>query len=225
MKEVEIWKDVVGHEGLYQISSFGRVKSFYSKDYNGRILKLKNNGNGYMTVCLCKNKIHKTTLVHRLVAFAFLELIDHKKHVDHIDGNKANNKVSNLRWCSPRENSCFYFEKLGKELPIGVHIDEDNKKVASITINGIKEYIGRFETVEEASLAYNDILQNGVKNIDQYRKRKRVRKFGNIKHIKKTNKFVATYRMNKKSVHVGTFKTEDEADNALNNLHKKLKGD
>ena len=104
----EIWKDIVGYEGLYQVSNLGRVRSYYAK--NGRlsddtkILSGKRDKDGYIEVRLCKNGIVTYMRVHRIVASTFLKW-DVTFQVNHIDGNKANNRVDNLEFVTPRENS------------------------------------------------------------------------------------------------------------------------
>lgn len=108
----EEWKDVVGYEGYYQVSNYGRVKSIQrsvwnGKGYfinNGKILKQAKNKKGYPIVYLSKNAKQKTITVHRLVALAFISNPQNKPQVNHIDGNKKNNNVSNLEWCSNQEN-------------------------------------------------------------------------------------------------------------------------
>lgn len=104
----EIWKDICGYEGLYQVSTLGRVKSL--SKYSGCVFRndfIKKTGvksNGYEVVCLSKNGIKKTYCVHRLVAVAFIPCDDNRLDVNHIDGNKLNNTVVNLEWCSRSEN-------------------------------------------------------------------------------------------------------------------------
>lgn len=99
--ENEIWKDVEGFEN-YQISSYGRVKSLnFNKE---SILKPGKDGRGYYVVCLSKNKIRKTLRVHRLVSKAFLPNPENKPEVNHINGSKSNNKVTNLEWVTSKEN-------------------------------------------------------------------------------------------------------------------------
>ena len=100
---VEIWKPVVGYEGLYEVSNLGRVKSLPRKKCKGNILKPHIN-KGYEYVHLCKNGKSYYAKVHRVVAEAFLQTIPNKNHVNHIDGNKTNNAVSNLEWCTATEN-------------------------------------------------------------------------------------------------------------------------
>lgn len=111
--EGEIWKDVVGYEGCYVVSNYGRVASLLrhikhpnciSKTVNQRLLSLKTCKNGYISVCLYKDGKSKNPLVHRLVATAFIPNHEHKPQIDHIDRNRSNNHVSNLRWCTRSEN-------------------------------------------------------------------------------------------------------------------------
>ena len=118
--EVEIWKDIyfkdfntneiIDYRGLYQISNFGRIKILERIDSAGRkrkekIMKPTKKGNGYLHVGLYKNKKWKYFHVHRLVAIMFIQNKDLNKNViDHIDTNKENNHVNNLRWVSQKEN-------------------------------------------------------------------------------------------------------------------------
>lgn len=113
----EIWKDVVGYEGLYQVSNLGRVKSLYKK--NGAILKAYPNGFGYLIVSLFVNGNSKKHKVHRLVANAFIPNIHNLPCVNHKDENKTNNFVfvntdgsidyekSNLEWCTYKYNTNY----------------------------------------------------------------------------------------------------------------------
>lgn len=111
----EIWKDVKGYEGLYQVSNLGRVKSLnkkvntinqygaiHKRTIKGRNLKQRETHNGYLRVKFIKNKKIQKVRVHRLVAEAFIE--KPKLEVNHIDGNKKNNNVENLEWVTPKEN-------------------------------------------------------------------------------------------------------------------------
>lgn len=105
----EIWKDVEGYEGLYQISNLGRVKRILFKNNviekpKDKILKTYNNGTGYRKLSLYKNNIQKQFLIHRLVAKAFLSNLSKLDQVNHIDGNKENNRIDNLEWVSQSKN-------------------------------------------------------------------------------------------------------------------------
>lgn len=111
----EIWKDISGFNGFYQVSNLGRVRRVgnYSnqnktwKLKEPKILSLKDNGRGYCTVILSVNNKHYTRYVHRLVSTEFC--INHNpskyKEVNHIDGNKKNNVSNNLEWCDRSYNN------------------------------------------------------------------------------------------------------------------------
>lgn len=108
---MEIWKDIDGYNGLYQVSNLGNVKSVERFRTNGksgfiqksRILKTGNR-NGYLIVNLCKDGVVKTFKVHRLVATHFIPNPENKPEIDHIDINPLNNRVENLRWVTHKEN-------------------------------------------------------------------------------------------------------------------------
>lgn len=101
----EIWKDIEGYEGLYQISSLGRVRRIKGGKgtASGRILKSFANS-GYFFVGLYVNSKQKHIGVHRLVAEAFIPNPDNKSEVNHINGNKHDNRIVNLEWVTPSEN-------------------------------------------------------------------------------------------------------------------------
>ena len=110
MNESEIWKDVAGYEGFYQVSNKGNVYSVerissQGKKCGGRILKPGYDKDGYLRVYLCKNGKHKIRFIHRLVAGAFLPNPNGLQQVNHIDEVKDNNNAKNLEWCDARYNS------------------------------------------------------------------------------------------------------------------------
>lgn len=113
--ENEIWKDVVGYEGLYQVSNLGRVRSIprtcISKFGSIRTVPSRNlspsNGRGYLYYNLNKDGICKRVLAHRIVASAFIPNPKGHKTVNHKDENKVNNNVSNLEWCSHKYNNDY----------------------------------------------------------------------------------------------------------------------
>lgn len=110
---MEIWKDIIGYEGYYEVSNKGRVRSKY------RILKPQLQANGYYTIRLSKNNIVQMKRVHRLVAETFIENRDNKKQVNHIDGNKLNNVTDNLEWVTPSENTKHSYDNNLQKKPKG----------------------------------------------------------------------------------------------------------
>lgn len=121
-KEVEIWKPIIGFEGYYEISNFGRVKSLdrisiyrnIKRPIKGKILKASINKKHYHHIGLSNNKRIKHFSIHRLVAMHFIDKDDNKyyREINHIDGNPSNNHYSNLEWCSSYENT-MHAIKLG----------------------------------------------------------------------------------------------------------------
>ena len=100
----EIWTDIPGYEGLYQISNFGQIISTSRKGTQGGPKQYKINRKGYAEVTLCKEGKQYTTRVHRLVALAFIPNPDNLPEINHIDENKLNNRADNLEWCSTAYN-------------------------------------------------------------------------------------------------------------------------
>lgn len=118
MENKEIWKPIPGYERIYEVSSYGNVKSLdreitnsigTTRLYVGKVLKKSKDRYGYSICKLFKNSKGKNHTIHRLVAIAFIENIDNKPIVNHIDGNKLNNHVSNLEWCTNSENDLHAF--------------------------------------------------------------------------------------------------------------------
>ena len=107
---METWKDIEGYDGKYQVSDLGNVRSLNWKGTSEvRLLNKRFTNAGYHKVLLSKNGVCKYSLVHRLVAEAFIPNPEGKQTVNHIDEVKTNNNVSNLEWCSLRENIDKYF--------------------------------------------------------------------------------------------------------------------
>lgn len=160
---MEIWKEIQNLNGKYLISNYGNVKSLYTN----RILKSGNN-NGYQIV----NLHRKNYYVHRLVAIHFLENIENKNQVNHIDFNKSNNHINNLEWITAKENTLHYWannktcnKNYSKKYSTvndnlrGINFYKRyNKWVYRIYINGKQKSLGYFNTVEEALQFKNNYL-------------------------------------------------------------------
>ena len=160
----EIWKDVKGYEGGYQVSSLGNVRSLKKKHY----LKLlrpsvsKRFGRGYYQVVLSKDGIQNTFKVHVLVASAFLGYTPNGLNsgpvVDHIDNDPLNNNLKNLQIISSRVNSSK--DRNGTSKYVGVSYDFNRRKwSARLKHNGKYLFLGRFNDEYEAHLAYQNKLK------------------------------------------------------------------
>ena len=143
MENQEIWKEIKGFEGLYEVSNLGRVRSLdrYIKHWRGGVMKLKgqimkfnykyNNKENYILIHLSKNGKNYAYSLHRLVAEAFIPNPDNKPIIDHINGIRTDNRVNNLRWCTQKENA-------NNPITISKHINgKKSKKVNQYTLDGI----------------------------------------------------------------------------------------
>ena len=156
--EGEIWKDIEGYEGLYQISNMGRVKSLnYNKTKKPGILKQAIGSRGYCFVSLHKNNQKKSRNVHVLVAKTFIPNVEGKESVDHINTIKEDNRVCNLRWATATEqmsgNEITHerMKEIGKvygKINIKKAIESTKRRVKCTTTNKI------FNSIVEASQYY-----------------------------------------------------------------------
>ena len=155
----EIWKSVKGYEGMYEVSNLGRMRSVtrvVERGHNiplsvkGRILKFSK-VQGYSRISLSQGFNSKQYKVHRLVAQAFIPNPDNKPFINHIDGVRDNNCVTNLEWCTQSENLKHAY-KIGNKIPT-MHLKKDNPKavrVKDIVTN--KEYKNVREAAEDLNI-------------------------------------------------------------------------
>ena len=166
MEEIEIWKDIPGYEGYYQVSSLGAVRSLERKSnfnnmiHKGITMRPRIDHHGYMLVKLSRCNIGKNINIHRLVAMAFLghTPCGHEVVVNHINGDKTDNRLFNLELVTNRHNCTFCHRKDGDRVTSkhpGVYYDKSrNKWAAGIQIDGKQKHLGRFLKEEYAARAY-----------------------------------------------------------------------
>ena len=157
----EIWKDVVGYEGYYQISNLGRVKSFARKINRintfyitkERILTTNSSKIGYSVVCLRLNGIGKWVRVHRLVSTAFIVNSENKRAVNHKNGIKQDNRLENLEWSTHSENNKHAYDTRLKVAPRGEK--SGMSKLKEYQVLDIKERLKNGETQVSIARFYN----------------------------------------------------------------------
>ena len=160
----EIWKDIKGYEGWYQVSSQGRVRSldrFINCTHNGkrkvsgRVLVGSNAGRGYVMVILTKNSKQTYKYVHRLVAEAFIPNPDNLPQVNHKDENKTNNCVDNLEWCDNLYNINYgtVRERITKKTSKQVQQFDENMLF-------VKQYPSQIEASRETGILQGAISQS-----------------------------------------------------------------
>lgn len=135
----ETWKSIKGYDN-YEISTLGRVRN------KEKVLKAYKTDNGYFHIFLSKNGKQKQFLIHRLVADTFLKNPNNLKEVNHIDGNKGNNKIDNLEWCTRKQNVHHFFNSNQRNCT-------KPKSVVQYDLQGNK--INVFKSIREASKKVN----------------------------------------------------------------------
>ena len=153
--EKEIWKDIKGYEGYYQVSNLGNIRTLERKIINnGKIMtrkarttKQRKKGK-YYCVTLSKNGIVKEYTVHRLVAQAFIPNPDNKPYVDHINTNIYDNRVENLRWCTQKENCNNPLTKIKHINSIKVgKLNPNSKEILQFSLNG--DFIRKWDCIAD----------------------------------------------------------------------------
>lgn len=159
-KDIEIWKDIEGYEGLYQVSSYGRIRSLDRRCFStyggktlsgscfriGKQLKLTLR-KGYYSCHLSKNNTRKRLSVHRLVALAFIPNPHNLPIINHKDENPKNNHFSNLEWCDHKYNNNYgCLKNRRKQIIIEIH-KRLSKEVIQFDFNG--NIIRKYESARE----------------------------------------------------------------------------
>ena len=162
------WFDIKGYEGLYQINRNGEIRSLshYTKFKNrtsyhkGKLLKMHDNGRGYFKVALCKDGKQKMFYIHRLVAGTFIDNPNNYPQVNHINGNKKDNRVENLEWVTDLEN---------KQHGIANNLYAKGSKChKKFTKNNVKDIRNSNKKISELAKEYN-VSVNSISNIINYK--------------------------------------------------------
>lgn len=216
---MEIWKDIKGYEGLYQISSHGRIVSIERNGTKGGEMKPSARGR-YLCVWLHKNGDKERVSVHVLVAKVFMNHIPSKEMVvDHIDNNPHNNVLSNLQIITQRENSSK--DRKGENKLTGVSYHKRNKSwLASIMYGERKINLGYYNCPAAASIAYQNALYELNKGSDLnviYPKRGTSSQYKGVCFDAESGKWLAQKTIQNKQRKIGRYATEIDAYNAILN--------
>jgi len=179
----EIWVDVLGLEGFYQVSNFSNVRSLDRitkmnskqpfRKVKGRAIKNSLNTNGYLTFNMTKNGIKKLTSIHRLVALHFIPNPENKPCVNHINGIKTDNRIENLEWVTYAENSVHAVET---GLCVAVNGEKHPRcKISNLEVVNIRKMKG-IKTVSEIAKTYN-VVESTIRDILNNKKRKNAEKY------------------------------------------------
>lgn len=158
----EVWRDIKGYEGLYQVSNLGRVRSLDRtiirsngiKNHRKQVILKPKDKNHYYFVNLMNAGKGKTCLIHRLVAEAFIPNPENKPEVDHIDTDKTNNKVNNLRWVTKKENmnNPLTKEKMSVSSIKSDYSKSLSKEVLKYSLDGT--FISSYKSLNEVAREY-----------------------------------------------------------------------
>lgn len=158
---MEIWKDIKGYEGLYQVSNKGRVKSLkYNKTKKEKVLKSSTNNAGYLSVELWKYGERKKCYIHRLVATAFIDNQENNLEINHKDENPENNSIENLEWCNRKYNNNYgtHNQKVSEALRVPIDmLTREGELIKQFAcgkeaVNWLKE--NGFPTANKSNISY-----------------------------------------------------------------------
>jgi len=167
----EIWKDVVGYEGIYQVSNYGNVRSIdriikrgnHSFTKKGQIKATGINNRGYCDIMLCKGAKYEHHVVHKLVALAFIPNPENKDFINHKNGNKLNNCVDNIEWVTMSENNQHAYNtglKIGAATGKFGELNHSSKAICMVnktTGKVIKEFSAIHDAAREMKLSATGI--------------------------------------------------------------------
>lgn len=161
----EVWKDIPGYEGKYQASTLGKIRSLnYNNEKHCKILSPARNLKGYLQLNLRINGQVRCKKVHRLVAETFIQNLQNRPQVNHINGVKDDNRVENLEWCTNLENTQHSWIFLNRKSPIKgkfgrLHHNSIPVKMYNINGNFIREYESRTMAARELNLSSGHISE------------------------------------------------------------------
>ncbi len=231
MTTKEVWKDIPNYEGYYQASNLGRVKSLdrtifdkngHKRFYKSRIIKGSINKDGYKKTKLVKDRVKKTLTIPQIIAITFLGHTPNGNTlvVDHLNGNKIDDRVENLRIVTTRENATKCYRSDRENLSSkhhGVSWNSRNSRwIAQIRANGVYVYLGLFINELDASDAYQSALskiEDGSFNPNDYKPRFSSDYKGVFFH-KGKRRWMSRISINGYRKHLGSFHTELEAHHA-----------